>query len=232
MRLALRTLFWLVLASAVVIGWGVEHQRAANRLAELRHQAGWFDLVERTAQPSQAALERRARCEELSKLGNEELSNRAIKIVEFDDSVVFDELCLSEMVRRGLVKELQECYDRTMISFGAPIRFPDNLQALIALRRAQQQPDPLKIHVGLLPDHRGAQVLATVENTDVGQKSVFWEQGGDDDGGRRDNWRIELTDERGLKVPDANYNTSGNWGWNIHRGAAGVWRKGVESQLV
>jgi hypothetical protein len=80
MRLALRTLFWLVLASAVVIGWGVEHQRAANRLAELRHQAGWFDLVERTDQPSQAALERRARCEELSKLGNEELSNRAIKI--------------------------------------------------------------------------------------------------------------------------------------------------------
>lgn len=36
MRLALRALFWLVLAAAVTIGWGVEHTRAVERLERMR----------------------------------------------------------------------------------------------------------------------------------------------------------------------------------------------------
>ena len=73
MRLALRTLFWLVLAAAVAIGWGVEHWRSAAKLGETKKQGDWFFMSEASTGPSEDALARRAKLAELTQLSDAEL---------------------------------------------------------------------------------------------------------------------------------------------------------------
>jgi hypothetical protein len=234
MRLALRTLFWLVLAAAVAIGWGVERSRAAARLAETKKQSGWlFFMSEPSTGPSDDALARRAKLAELSHLSDAEL-------IQWFDGPHGErwpwgreyELGLSEMARRGMVEELERRHVASRSDQDHRRDSANDTKLLIALRRAQGKPDPLKIHVELLhPAWRVKpssfpEMKATIENVDVDKETVHLDEGCDDRSGRRTRWRIHLTDEHGQRAPDANFGIFGMGGGIGTGGALAFGEKG------
>lgn len=215
-QLTLRDLFWLVLVSAVVVGWSLSHNRGANRIEGLTPIDVSYNKSS-SANPSADSRSRNASIEKLSQLSDAQLTER---LGELQVDRLFGggwdyEPCLAEMARRGLGAELQEYYDELMSRERQDGLFHDNLELLTALRRAQGQPDPLKIHVELMRQDQDGNlnsiplIRATIENVDVGQESVLLVEGGEQFSNRLERWRVHLTDGKGRRIPDA---TITSWG--------------------
>jgi len=125
-----------------------------------------------------------------------------------------DELCLTEVVRRG--GPHWESVLKSGLQDGAPAATaPDpllegssNVTLLTALRRVQKKTDPLvilvtgkaeiKCHVGYLPV-----LMANLTNLDSERTQVKLELGGDYRGASRSNkWRIQVVDADGHVLPE------------------------------
>jgi len=203
-----------MLLGATLTAWAIEHRKAANEIAECRHKS-WFLRTDRGMEPTDAEKKRQAAAQRLSRMTDDELdSYLAPCVADGQRNNVDYEPCLVEMARRGLDDRLQKYYDAMMendrTQDGIPT-FPHNLELLTALRRAQGRSDPLTLELVLNSrpawrgNYSGPCVQAIVKNVDVGEEAVFFADGGDDRGGRRDKWRIALIDEQGRQVPDSNY---------------------------
>jgi len=243
-QLTLRDLFWLVMIAGILIGWGLDHSRTATRLQALKQNRWPFFSSERSTTPSNDSIARTAALERLSNLTDAELSEH-FSGLSSDGGWRHEgseyQPCLTEMVRRGLYEDLQRHYDKLMADARTDGDFPDNLHLLIALRRAQGQPDPLKIHVEIGDaDPSGMpssipQITATIENVDVGQESVSLSEGMDYRGGRSERWRVHLTDENSRQIPDSNFMT-GPFGGGLGSigplayGERGNWRNHLDAR--
>jgi hypothetical protein len=210
LKLTLRDLLWLALLIASLTAWGIQHRRAIQRTEELKKTDFLRDL---SAGPSPWALQRRATLEKFAAFTDAELDQEftAIALSTQWHHAADYELCLTEMVRRKMVAELQKHYDALMATEGTVDGFPKNLELLTALRRAQGKHDPLRIEISLADptkismDAGAPAVVAKVTNIDEGQQPVHFTRGGDYRGGRRERWRAVLTDERGRTVRDSNF---------------------------
>jgi hypothetical protein len=209
MQLTLRDLLWLALLIAGLTTWGLQHRRSAQEAAALGRLAPMFGR--RTA-PSASAIARQTALKQLATQSNEELDRQfGILAASGQGRHAPDyEPYLTEMVRRRMVDSLQKHYDALMAT-EPESGFPYNLELLTALRRAQGQPDPLRIEVSLGdPAALGVEapapvVKAVVTNVDAGREAVHFTRGGDYRGGRRERWRVVLTDEQGRVVRDSNF---------------------------
>jgi hypothetical protein len=217
MKWTIRDLFWLALLVAGVTAWGIEQVRAARGIWH-RHVIG-----SESDHPNFHIRERkwRAALDIYAQMTDEEVdayfgSLPASKLLQFGENH-FDycdeyEPCLVEMARRGMAGQLQKHYDALMAQSAGKtgFDFPENLELLTALRRAQGKPDPLKIHLKfeggpvLLSQFQKPRFSAVIENVDSNGEAVSLEQGGDYRGGRLDKWRFELIDEKGRVVSGLN----------------------------
>jgi hypothetical protein len=214
MKLTLRDLFWLALLVAALTTWGIEHRRAAKEIEECRRRS-WWVRDDRGAKPTEAEVKRRTVRQELSRMTDGEL-DAAFAATQGSDRhqrQFYYEPCLVEMASRGLSGRLQKHYDELMggeRDEGRSPWFSRNLELLTALRRAQGKHDPLTLRLSVNNyawgrSHPGPCVQALVENIDAGQEAVYFCDGGDDRGGRRDRWRFVLTDGTGRQIADSNF---------------------------
>jgi hypothetical protein len=247
MRLALRTIFWLTLAVAVVTGWWLERRQLMAELGELKKKSPWPYLrsARNSGEPSHNVIARRKRLVQLSEMTDDELRKLLAISSESSGNDLYSEydLCLVEMSRRRMISDLQEAYRALMTERGREEigQSPYNTKLLTALRRSQNLPDPLKIHVDFKRrDWRGEpmaipQISAVVENVDVGMEEVDFQQGCDDRSGRRTRWRVHLYDERGNRVPDSNFSTWGIGGGvgtfgRLKYGEKGNWNNWLDAR--
>jgi hypothetical protein len=218
MKLTLRDLFWLMLLVGAVTAWWVEQVGAARASWQrYRHVIG---SEHNHPNFHKRELRRRAALDEFAQMTDEELNEYfgslpASKYFLVGDSHydLFDEYepCLDEMSRRGMSKQLQKHYDALIAqSVGKTgFDFPENLELLTALRRAQGMPDPFVIHLkydggpSVLSQFGEPRFSATIENVDSGLEAASLKRGGDYRGGRLDRWRFVLTDEKGRVVVDS-----------------------------
>ncbi len=166
-------------------------------------------------QPTDAENKRRAAANRFSRMTDNELDAclTSFQAERHANKAKYDP-CLAEMARRKLVDQLQRQYDALMAKDRDQDGFrwhPDNLELLTALRRAQGRPDPLTLEMALdsrppwRTKYSGPCLQAIVRNVDVGDEPVFFVDGCDDRGGRRERWRFALIDERGNQIADSNY---------------------------
>ena len=154
MKLTLRDLFWLALLVAGLTVWFSEQWRAMELERHPRH---FHEIFVRA---SNEYLRRQAALEAFAQMTDEELNeyfaslppNKLYQVGErhYERCVEY-EPCVAEMARRGLVDRLQENYDALMAQSpgSSGFDFPDNLELLTALRRAEGNRDPVTIHIGL-----------------------------------------------------------------------------------
>src|SRR5689334_6106735 len=127
MRLSLRMLFWIVLAAAVAVGWGIEHRRADVSLAEIEHKRGWpFFRPTKEAGPSNDAIERRTTLSKLQSLSTEELIAHFHAPRDFEQLIPFEgyDVHLTELSNRRLVGELEEHYAHVVNGWREGFDFP------------------------------------------------------------------------------------------------------------
>ena len=210
LKLTLRDLLWLALLIASLTAWGIQRGHSVRRAKELK-RAHFLHAPDRELSTSaverQAALEKFAACTDAEL--DQEFTAIALGTQWQHDSKY--EPCLTEMVRRKMVNQLQKHYDALMAGGDTFARFPYNLELLTALRRAQGRPDPLLIEISLGAsadanlDPQVPAVQAKITNVDVEKQPVHFTRGGDYRGGRRERWRAVLTDQQGRVVRDSNF---------------------------
>jgi len=222
MKLTLRDLFWLALLIASLTVWAIEHRKAEREIATWQPRAR-FVRNDRRLRPTEAERQRLAAVQKFARFTDEQLDEHFASLTAGDQyrHVAEYEPCIAEMSVRGMSAKLQKHYDAYMAknseASNFPFDFPHNLELLTALRRAQNEPDPLRIDLKLSdrwPYGKQAPaptVLATITNTDVGMEAVSFTDGGDDRG-RRERWRVLLTDEHGQRVSDSNFRPMGGGG--------------------
>ena len=219
MKLTLRDLVWLMLLAAAIVALARERHRLAEELRRQRIVVASDMRTVRPPQPSSAAVSRQATLAGLHLLSDELLQKRLAELtpVWLSGSGVDDyELCLTEMVRRGMAGPLQSHFDELQASKVDAIERHD-LQALIAARRAQKLPDPLQIRVSI-PAEQVARnepaptIHATIANVDVRRAAPNLQRMGNYRGGRLERWRVVLTDARGRQVRDSNSVSFGRTG--------------------
>lgn len=219
MRLTLRDLFWLALLVAAMAAWVVEQRRSAEfrRYRALSH----FSKILGVKRVGDQELRRYAAAAEFAEMSDEELSDYFAsfppsKVYQVVDRHFFErcsdyETCLVEMARRGLVGQLQQQYDTLMANSATKSGsdFPDNLELLTALRRAEGNRDPLTIRLELdgsprvMSKFAEPRLRAVIENVDIGREPVKLLEGGDYRGGRLERWRFLLKDKYGKRVADS-----------------------------
>ena len=158
----------------------------------------------------------------LKELPDEKLEQAFDKILDLPDfrSRSGYEPCLSEIVRRGGARWqqfLKDKFDALMKKefkpfegdpdFGDVIEIGElyNLELLTALRRVNEQSDPLQISIvepkklsGIGSALPHLQVKFT--NQDIDKFNVGYTNGGDYRGGRQERWRIVVEDEQGSVI--------------------------------
>jgi hypothetical protein len=213
-KLTLRDLFWLILLSAIAVGWHLERTRAAKQLAEFSVRWQWTANLPPQPDPSEP---RRKLLKEFAALSNEELNARFIKTPPAKAFGSTDDYacCLIEMARRKMHAELQVHHDKLLTNKGEGFDWPANALLLTALRRAQGKPDPLQIDLELVtvleygqpesmdPKREIPGIKATLKNID--ESPIFITQGGDYRSGRQTRWRVHLTNEKGQRIADSNF---------------------------
>lgn len=213
MRISLRDLFWLALLVASATLWWKEHREKAQEIRQTLAR-DWTVNPIADRRPDHSELKRLAEVKKVARLTNDQLDAHCASLLAAKTTIAY-EPCLAEMSRRGMHEELQKHHHGPQAQ-RANADFIDrwsssNLELLTALRRAQGHRDPLRIDVSL-SDHwpYGEKpaiptVSATVTNVDVGGQTCSFLQGGDDRGGRRERWRLQLVDEHGRQVADSNF---------------------------
>src|SRR5262245_6487399 len=217
MKVSLRDFFWLILFGATLTVWIVEHRKAAKEIAECR-QKSWFLRTDRGMKPTGSELKRRAAVKTCSQMTDDELdaclAECLVAAQAGSPGYVRYDPCLLEMAHRQLAERLQKHYDITVARYDGEFKFRRIIYAaelLTALRRAQGKADPLSLTVKLgsrppwAEHYAGPCLQVIIKNEDVFKESVWFEDGGDDRGGRRERWRFQLTDDRGNQVLDSNY---------------------------
>ena len=206
MKLSLRDLVWLMLLAAALVAFAREHQESLDERRRQQMQAASYMGAAQPTQPSDGAVARQAALLRLRALNDEQLQQRLTQLTA--TWLEEYEPCLTEMARRGLARPLQAHFDELQKSNGE--RSHQDLQALIAARRAEKLPDPLEIRVSI-PSQQGAPgepaptIHATIANVDARRAAPNFQRGGDYRGGRLERWRVVLTDARGGQVKDSNF---------------------------
>ena len=210
LKLTLRDLLWLALLIASLTIWGIQHRRSTQRVEQLKKS---FFLRVPSGGPSPASLQRQVDLEKFANCSERELDEQFgvfAASTQWQHAAGY-EPCLTEMVRRKMVDQLQKHYDVMMAKDESVTGFPYNVELLTALRRAQGKPDPLQIEISLADPAQvelapaAPAVKAEITNVDVGEQPVHFTRGGDYRGGRRERWRAILTDEHGCLVRDSNF---------------------------
>ena len=227
-KLTIRDLLWMMLLAAVAIGWWIERQRAVKQLAGYGARAGGSSQV----QKSPEWFKRNSLLVQLRNLNNHQL------LQHFQQKSIQDGLtpygatneyqtCLLEMARRGMHTELQAEYDKLKFEMEQqqlrnvrdmlPSREIANAWLLTALRRAEGKPDPLQLDVEVqivtdkeAPAKSNPEVRVNIRNVDT--EAINLTQGGDYRSGRQTRFRIQLTNEKGFRIPDANFSLFGPGG--------------------
>lgn len=224
-KLTLRDLFWLILLSAIAVGWYLERTRALKQIVEYKAKQ---PLGPNPDGPTDGSIARNKLLGELAALNDQELLKRFDQIKTPTPYGTSDDYacCLTEMARRKMHAELRMHYDQLMTNKGQGFDGPANALLLTALRRAQGKPDPLQIEIELAtaleygqPDSMDANreipgIKATLKNID--EEPIFITQGGDYRSGRQTRWRVHLTNEKGVRVDDSNFPQ-----WGIGGGISG-----------
>jgi hypothetical protein len=210
LKLTLRDLLWLALLIAGLTAWGMQRSRSIQRAESLKRT----DFVRVPgSQPTPLAAQLRVALDKFAASSDEELDEQFGVIAastQWHHAADY-EPCLTEMVRRKMVDELQKHYDALMARDLSVSGFPYNLELLTALRRAQGKPDPLQIEISLVDpktismEPQAPAVQARITNVDAEKQPVHFTRGGDYRGGRRERWRATLTDEWGRAVRDSNF---------------------------
>lgn len=209
-QLSLRDLFWLVLVAAIAVGWLVDHQGAREKLRRLSMH--WqFGEPSGRIKPSAESQARTQLMHELNQLSDSQLSDRLGELLNEASNYRGPEYepCLVEMALRRMHKELQSHYDQLMTPTERDrlFRYPGNRQLLTALRRAQGQPDPLKIQVDLWgQDHLGnsssvPRIRTAIENVDVGKEFTYYVV----TAGDHNALQIQMTNADGQRCSASNY---------------------------
>lgn len=217
-KLTIRDLFWLMLLAAVAIGWWLERSRALKQIGELRAQFPWLAVP---TQKSTGWFKRNQLLVELRGLSQQQLLERFAKEEAPSPYLARDEYCccLIEMARRGMQAELQIAYDRLQQTAPMPPHAnAANAYLLTALRRAQGKPDPLQVDLDVEtvtatdqnPPKQIPQIYVALINRD--SEIVNVTRGGDYRSGRQTRWRVELTNEQGVRILDSNFPAFGMGG--------------------
>ena len=242
LSVTLRDLFWVVLLAAGLTAWTVQHSRTAREISRLKEEA-LFILKVRPSPPNPEQRDRLAAIRKFRGYSDEELDQRLDRLLatgsHFRDPIdaafaTEYEPCLLEMARRGLAAQLKEHFRRLMARPRASAwDYPRNLELLAALRRAQRQPDPLRITVSAAKprwwwnEDDGVLLGAKITNVDVGQESPLLLEGGDYRGGLRERWQLELADLHGVVIDQSNFRPLHGGGlgsqWPLEPGATGKW---------
>ena len=214
LKLTLRDLFWCVLLAASLTAWRVQHTRTAREINELQEQS-WIHLIDRPSPSSMELRVRMAAMHKFTRFTDEQLDEHLASLLVGDFSRNPEyEPCLTEMARRGMASQLRAHYRQLMqgpLPISRYLNFPDNFALLTALRRAEGLPDPLRIEVTIAErrssnfDEKAVYLEARVTNVDVKKEAVYFFQGGDYRGGRRERWQLVLTDKRGRRVTRSNF---------------------------
>ena len=215
MKLTLRDLFWLLLLAAGLTAWVLQHQRNAEHYRRAKVHSRWR-TKDRNLPPTLDAIARRKALARLEKLDNAQLDAHFAAVSTIGVRRHADyEPCLAVMSRQAMADELQRHYDHLMSQERDPNEWPfldpENLELLTALRRAQRQPDPLHLQVttadrDLVGNVAPPTMIAVrITNRDVEEEPAYFVFGGDNSGGRRERWRVLLTDEEGRAVGDSNF---------------------------
>ena len=215
-RISLRDFFWLILIAAISVGWYLEHSRATAQIATIRDPFAGQAATYTTA----GALQRNQLLTQYRALSNAELNQQFIGIKPASPFGVSAEYscCLTEMARRHMHAELQEHLDDFMKTGNTDFGGPANALLLTTLRRAQQKPDPVEVQLRLTTESKTVagrleftpQILANLKNVDP--LPIALTNGGDYRSGRQTRWRVELTNEKGERLPDSNFPTFGMGG--------------------
>lgn len=206
-RLTLRDLFWLILLVAIAVGWYLERQRAREQLAKYAASNPTWLRGPVTGPGSNPAAEIRAKyLRDFRARTPDELTKIFDQLPPATAYHTSDEYqcCLDEMARRGMAAELQARYEQAQKSTNPEGGGPANAHLLTALRRAQGKPDPVQVKVEVV-NLPGAPtgLLPTLVNVD--SKPISLTRGGDYRSGRQSRFRVQLTDQRGARVPDSNW---------------------------
>jgi hypothetical protein len=210
-RLTLRDLFWLILLAAIAVGWYLERTRSAKQIAEYRVR--WPFGQTPTTQPSATALKRQQLLSGYKSLSNEQLNKTFVSLAPATAFHASDEYqcALMEMARRKMDAELQVHYDNFMQVGDKQYGGPANALLLTALRRAQGKTDPVEVQVKVdvpttivndLPEASPG-ILVNLKNGDT--EEICLERGGDYRSGRQTRWRVQLTNEKGVRLADSNF---------------------------
>jgi len=200
-QLHLRDLFYLVLLVAVACGWWNDHVRL-TALIEEAAELNWLRAHHQEHRPS-----KRVSSEMLGRIRALDDESLAEKFAfEYGQDSERFEAYLTELARRRLVEPLQTTYQIFQVDGDA-----DDVEPLIALRRAQGKPDPIEISIEW-PDQPVVaaarslpELTVTVKNVDVERASFRCTRGGDDRSGRHDKWQLTLTDEQNRQVSWVEY---------------------------
>jgi hypothetical protein len=198
-RLSLRDVLWLTLLVAEVVAAVQTHYRDENELQYWRREsarsmdrgnvpyAGQF-----ISRPMKDVLAER---ETLKTLPDDELITRLEEEVSkalWNDLAY--EYCLSELARRKLTVPLERHYQQ-IIAAKPPERWrlPSPSAALVALRRSQGQPDPLRIQLEVAETADAPEINIVVKNREMDNQNFLTDVESPNSG----HWQIVLTSNSG-----------------------------------
>jgi hypothetical protein len=220
----LRDLFWLAMVCACATLWVLGHRETAKEIAANEPEHSLVTSWQAQPVPTDA-IQRHETTQELVKWSNQELSQR---LRERPDSRQFwEELCLAEMGQRGMKSELASYHESCKMQDGHRTlgQRGQRAKSLIALRRAERAPDPLRVSVGRIfvndsdvGSRGGSTLVVQVENVDPDKTAIIWSSRSDHNA--VEHWHVELRDSQGQLV--SGVNTRWNFrrishGWNSYQ---------------
>jgi hypothetical protein len=187
MKLTLRDLFWLALLIATIAGGVTAHRRQIATMSQ------WNIPFSALIPPGPAVVtERQKSLRRLRQISDEEL-------IKQGQGSRLDDEWLSEVARRKLAQPLEEILsERRKKNSSSGYR----LEHLIALRRAQSQPDPLEVRITVDDSKQVPFVVANFKNVDGDGETIgLWVDEVSTSGDRLEHWQIQLVDDSGRQVP-------------------------------
>jgi len=207
-------LFWLIVAAAIAVTWGLEHVRLAKQLEKAKERDAKRGLI-RDGMWIGIRMLRARRADDLRYIDNAELLQKYQAWddngPEYDDALY--QVCLSEMLRRGMRQELCQEYDRQR-GDGSPREGTTGLGVhpqgsmllpfLTAVRRADGKPDPVRIRLKFEPDGTASdapRIVPILENVDVERQEIYLRTTGSHGTRLNGSWQLRLLDKTGRCMP-------------------------------
>lgn len=192
---SLRDLFWLILISALALAWWREVQKVEADWARYTRGA----IASRA--PTTGEQQFRRSIEE-GRAATDEVVRQVLRSQPTNDVTAVHQSVLLELSRRKLIPELQERYD-ALIAQGRENGWElERTLVLTAIRRAQGRAEPVEVKIESI---QGTGIEVSIGGTATEPETIYVAEGGNDLGGRRMLWHVQLIDEQNRPLPLSNF---------------------------